>query len=213
MPFFGKPDASYLLDNYVRFTTMEEVLREYVAQSSVRNRAGRFEVRVWDKRREHNLLEPAPLVLLDGVPVDINSMLSYDPLKVKRLDIITETYFHGSMAFGGILSFITYSGDLPEFDLDPHTIVLDYAGLEAQRQFPSPAYRTKAEMDSRLPDFRRLLFWQPTLITDRQGNSTQSFYSSDSPGKYVIVVQGVSADGKVGCMIKGLTVLLPSTGK
>ncbi len=31
LPFYVKPDVSYLLDDYVRFTTMEEVLREYVA--------------------------------------------------------------------------------------------------------------------------------------------------------------------------------------
>jgi hypothetical protein len=208
-PFFGKPDISYLLDDYVRFTTMEEVLREYVAPTSVRNRAGRFDVGIFDKRREHTLLEPAPLVLLDGVPTDINSVLSYDPLKVKRLDIITETYYYGNMAFGGILSFVTYTGDQPGFDLDPHTMVVDYPGLEAQREFYSPAYQTKEELANRLPDFRRLLYWQPMVITDEQGNNTQSFFSSDSPGKYVMVVQGISPDGKVGYAIKGFTV----TGK
>ena len=208
-PFFGKPDVSYLLDDYVRFTTMEEVLREYVAQTSVRNRAGRFEVDVLDKRREHMVLEPAPLVLLDGVPTDINRVIGYDPLKVKRLDIVTETYFYGNMAFGGILSFVTYNGDLPGFDLDPHTIVMDYAGLEGQREFYSPAYTTKEELDSRLPDFRRLLYWQPTLITDNQGNNTQSFFASDSPGKYVLVVQGISPNGKIGYAMKEFTV----TGK
>ncbi len=209
MPFFGKPDISYLLDNYVRFTTMEEVLREYVAQTSVRNKAGRFEVSVWDKRRGQILLEPAPLVLLDGVPTDINRVMSYDPLKVKRLDIITETYYYGNMSFGGILSFATYNGDLPGFDLDPHTIVMDYAGLEAHRQFYSPTYNTREESDSRLPDFRRLLYWQPTVVTDKQGNNTQSFFSSDLPGKYVMVVQGISPNGKIGYGKKTFTV----TGK
>jgi hypothetical protein len=113
------------------------------------------------------------------------------------------------MAFGGILSFVTYNGDLPGFDLDPHTIVMDYGGLEAQREFYSPAYNTKEEFESRLPDFRRLLYWQPTLITDKQGNNTQSFFSSDSPGKYVMVVQGISPNGKIGYAKKGFTV----TGK
>ncbi len=206
IPFFGKPDFTYLLDDYVRFTTMEEVLREYVAQTSVRNRGGEFEVSVWDRRRGQTLLEPAPLVLLDGVPTDINRLMSYDPLKVKRLDIVAETFYYGNMAFGGVLSFGTYTGDLPGFDLDPHTVVMDYAGLEAQRVFDSPAYNTKEEAESRLPDFRRLLYWQPTVLTDNQGVGSQSFFSSDSPGKYVIVVQGVSPDGKVGYAVKEIMV-------
>jgi len=204
--FFGKPDVSYLLDDYVRFTTMEEVLREYVAQTSVRNRGGLFEVSVWDKRRDHTLLEPAPLVLLDGVPTDINRVIGYDPLKVKRLDIVTEAFYHGNLAFGGILNFVTYNGDLPGFDLDPHTIVMDYGGLEAQRVFYSPAYGVREEVESRLPDFRRLLYWQPTIMTDKRGATAETFYSSDSPGRYVIVVQGVSSNGKVGYAVKEFTV-------
>jgi hypothetical protein len=204
--FFGKPDVSYLLDDYVRFTTMEEVLREYVAQTSVRNRGGLFEVSVWDKRRDHTLLEPAPLVLLDGVPTDINRVIGYDPLKVKRLDIVTEAFYHGNLAFGGILNFVTYNGDLPGFDLDPHTIVMDYGGLEAQRVFYSPAYGVREEVESRLPDFRRLLYWQPTIMTGKRGATAETFYSSDSPGRYVIVVQGVSSNGKVGYAVKEFTV-------
>jgi hypothetical protein len=204
--FYGKPDVSYLLDDYVRFTTMEEVLREYVAQTSVRNRGGQFEVSVWDRRRDHSLLEPAPLVLLDGVPTDINRVIGYDPLKVKRLDIVTEAFYYGNLAFGGILNFVTYNGDLPGFDLDPHTIVMDYGGLEAQRVFYSPAYGTREEVESRLPDFRRLLYWQPNVMTDKRGATAESFFSSDSPGRYVIVVQGVSSDGKVGYAVKWFTV-------
>ena len=32
--FFGPPEKVYYLDDYTRFTTMEEVLREYVTGSS-----------------------------------------------------------------------------------------------------------------------------------------------------------------------------------
>lgn len=206
LPFFGKPDVSYRLDDYVRFTTMEEVLREYVMQTDVRYRDGQFQVSVWDRRRPQTLLEPAPLVLLDGVPTEINKVIAYDPLKVKRLDVVTETYYYGNMAFGGILSFVTYNGDMPGFDLDPHTIVMDYAGLEAQREFYSPAYNTREELQSRLPDFRRLLYWQPTVVTDWRGESMQHFFSSDVPGKYVLVVQGVSPDGKIGYGLKEIVV-------
>ncbi|MEO8173961.1 MAG: hypothetical protein ABI581_12785, partial [Sediminibacterium sp.] len=33
--FYGKPDATYYLDNYVRFVTLEEVLREYVINMDI----------------------------------------------------------------------------------------------------------------------------------------------------------------------------------
>ena len=37
---------SYLLDDYTRFTTMEEVMREYVAEVRVRKEAERFHFKV-----------------------------------------------------------------------------------------------------------------------------------------------------------------------
>ena len=35
--FFGKPDRTYLLDDYTRFTTMEEVMKEYVPEIRIRS--------------------------------------------------------------------------------------------------------------------------------------------------------------------------------
>ena len=198
LPFYGKPDISYLLDNYVRFTTIEEVLREYVQPISVRNRGGKFEVWVWDKNREHVPLEPGPLVLLDAVPVDINRVFEYDPLKVKRLDVVTSTYYYGNNSYGGILSFVTYDGNMQNFELDPHIAVIDYQGLQAQREFYAPSYDTKELLESRLPDFRRLLYWAPDLMTDQSGERNISFFSSDLPGRYVIMIQGINVQGRMG---------------
>jgi hypothetical protein len=45
--FFGKPDGKYFLDDYTRFTTMEEVIREYVAGSETEKKGWR--VSFYDK--------------------------------------------------------------------------------------------------------------------------------------------------------------------
>jgi hypothetical protein len=202
MPFFGKPDVTYLLDNYVRFTTMEEVLREYVAPVSLKISDSKYELKVWDKQKEHVLFESNPLVLLDGLPVfDFNRIIRYDPLKVRKLDIITQTYYYGNMAYDGILNFETYSGHLQGFELDPHSMVIDYEGLQLQREFYSPAYDNETKAGSRLPDFRTLLYWAPEIITTTNGEKEISFYSSDIPGNFAAEIQGISADGKTGTKV------------
>jgi hypothetical protein len=199
IPFFGKPDVTYLLDNYTRFTTMEEVLREYVAPITLRSHSGKYELNVLDKQKEHVFFESNPLVLLDGVPVlDFNRIINYDPLKVKKLDIITQSYFYGNMAFEGILNFVTYNGHLQGFELDPHSTVIDYEGLQSQREFYSPVYDTKQQAESRLADFRNLIYWSPDIKTNSKGETDLSFYSSDLTGKFVAIIQGISADGKTG---------------
>jgi hypothetical protein len=196
--FYVKPDASYLLDNYVRFTTMEEVLREYVTQVNVRKRNGGFFLPALDAPNRR-FFESDPLVLLDGVPVfDMNKIISYDPMKVRKLEVVSRMYFLGNMFFQGIINLITYEGNLTGHELDPRATVVDYEGLQLKRAFYAPVYETPQQADSRLPDFRSLLHWKPDIKTNEKGISEISFYSSDRTGKYVAVIQGITADGKTG---------------
>jgi hypothetical protein len=164
----------------------------------VRKRGGAFFLYVYDKKRNYTY-ETEPLVLVDGLPVfDMNKLLAYDPLKVKRLEVVTRGYYLGNMSFTGIVNFITYQGNLDGFELDPHTLVLDYEGLQLQREFYSPVYSNQQQVASRLPDYRNLLFWNPSVNTNEKGRQSVSFYSSDIPGKYVVELQGISRDGRAG---------------
>jgi hypothetical protein len=194
--FYGKPDAVYYLDNYVRFNTMEEVLREYIAGVDVRLRQGNYSLRAVDPRH-HAVFENDPLVLVDGVPIlDINKVIAYSPLKVKRADVLTRKYYINSLAAEGIISYSTYNGDLDGFQFDPGTIELSYDGLQLEREFYSPQYGTAEAKESRLPDYRNVLYWVPEVKTKE--NKQLSFYTSDVKGKYVVVLQGIAVNGKPG---------------
>ena len=194
--FYGKPYRSYKLDDYTRFTTMEEVLREYIHELYVVKSDKRFHIKIIS---EKGFLDGDPLVLLDGVPVfNMDKVVALDPLKIKKLDVVRDRYFWGPTSFEGILSYTTYKGDLGGLDLDPHAVVLDYEGLQLQRVFYSPVYGTEAEVASRLPDFRNLLYWAPFVKSSSQGNTQFSFYTGDQPGKYIGIIQGLTADGTAG---------------
>lgn len=202
LSFYGKPDEHYLLDNYTRFPTIEEVLREYVVGVGIRMKAGKPNMLVYTGTKEASFFDEEPLVLMDGVPVLKQARIfSYDPLKVKSIEVMTKRYFYGSSTFGGIINFTTYQGDLQGFDANPHATVLDYEGLQQQREFYSPVYDTAYKLTSRLPDFRNLLFWAPDIDTKKDGKSQISFYTSDREGRYIGVIQGLSSEGKFGMQI------------
>lgn len=195
--FYYFPNQRYYLDDYTRFTTMEEVLREYVALVDVRKKERSFHLPVLNENTWQFFTQD-PLILLDGVPVfDINKFMNFDPLKIKKLDVVNRKYFLGGSSFEGILNWTTYNGDLANFELDPHATIIDYEALQLQREFYSPVYETEGERSSHLPDFRNVLFWSPN-VTTMQGKQRVSFYSSDLPGKYLIVLQGITNDGKSG---------------
>ncbi|SHK06314.1 MG2 domain-containing protein [Hymenobacter psychrotolerans] len=196
--FYGKPDESYQLDKYMRFKVMEEVLREYVPGIVVRIRKDGFHFLVVNKLN-NSLFSENPMVLLDGVPVfNVNKIMAMDPLKIQKLDVIDGRYFHGVSMYSGLVSFTTYKGDLEGFQPDPRVLVQQYEGLQWQREFYSPRYETAQEKQSRLPDLRNLLYWNPEINTTAGTARALEFYTGDQAGRYLVVVQGLSATGLAG---------------
>ena len=194
--FFGKPDAQYLLDNYTRFTTMEEVLREYVYEVLVRRQKDNFRLIVADG--DNHIFLDDPLTLFNGVPVfDPNKIIRYDPLSVKKIEIIKRKYIYGPSVFNGIVNFVTYSPD-PSMLSDLSPMIMEYEGLQYQREFYSPVYDTQEQTSSRLPDFRNVLYWSPNVQTNTQGRTEFNFFTSDLKGKYVAIIQGMDRSGRVG---------------
>ncbi|WPU94668.1 hypothetical protein SNE25_03925 [Mucilaginibacter sabulilitoris] len=202
--FYGKPYKTYLLDNYTRFTTMEEVLREYIREVNVVRSQKRYHIKILN---DNGFLDGDPLVMLDDVPVfNIDKVIAIDPLKVRKLEVMRERYFYGPSVHEGILSYTTYKGDLGGVEVDPHAVVLDYEGLQLQREFYSPVYDTDLASKSRLPDFRNLLYWQPNISISPNGKTQVSFYTSDQTGEYIGLVQGITTNGEAGSQYFNLSV-------
>ncbi|UOR05908.1 hypothetical protein MUN82_02125 [Hymenobacter aerilatus] len=197
LPFYGKPKEQYLLDKYTRFKTLEDVMREYVPGVLVRARQDGFHFLIPDDNSRTTMENP--LVLLDGMPVfDVNRIMAFDPLKIRRLDVITKRYAIGPVLHDGLVSYTTYSGDLSGFPPDPQALLQAYEGMQGQRDFYAPRYDTPAASKSRLPDFRNLLYWNPQVTAGTAAGTSLSFYTSDQVGRYRVVVQGVGPAGNTG---------------
>ena len=125
LPFFGKSDKDYLLDDYVRFPTMEEVLREFVAEVRVRRQRDRYRLEVLNVPYKL-FFENEPLILLDGVPVfDTDILLAIDPLKIRNIQVVAKKYYFGSKVLSGIVSFTSYDGDLAGYQIPRQAQVRD----------------------------------------------------------------------------------------
>jgi len=182
---------------------MEEVLREYVTPINVVLRDGQLYMTMYDELyakmygdASQAIYRDKILVLLDGVPlVNYNRIFSYDPFKVKKLDVVPRRFLMGGINFNGVASFETYQGRFDGFDLTPGLVAVDYEGLQLQREFYSPAYESTSDKEKRIPDFRTTLFWTADVREHINGNSHLKFFTSDLPGKYLIVVQGINEKG------------------
>lgn len=203
--FFGEADATYLLDDYTRFQVMEEVMREYVPGVLVRKRRDGFHFIMVDAVNG-GILSGDPMILLDGVPLfDADKIMEIDPLMIKKLEVVKRQYFLGHADFSGILSYSTYQGNLQGLELDPGTVSLNYDGLQQRRQFYSPEYNAQKKND-RMPDQRYLLHWEPDVKTNEEGEQHVEFYTSDVPGKYLVVIEGLNREGFSGSRAYTFTV-------
>lgn len=193
--FYGQSAREYNLDEYTRFLTMEEVLKEFIAEVAVEQRGNNYHFRVKDKS-QGLYFESDPLILIDGVPVyDAGKMMAFDPLMIKSIDVVPNRYFHHTQAYEGIVSFKTYQGDLAGYQLDPNAIVVEYEALQQQQEYYQPSYDTDEKRKSRIPDFRNVLLWQPEIQPDENGTASFTFYTSGYTGKFLVVVQGISNTG------------------
>lgn len=195
--FFGDPDKVYFLDDYTRFRTLEEVFREYVPEVELRKIQGDFRLKMLNQPFRRSF-DGNPLVLLDGVAVnDINRLMTIDPLKIRKLELVTRRYYLGDMAFEGILCISTYEGDLGGFPLGRGAVLLDYPTLQLQQQFTSPMYNTAQSLNSRTPDLRNHLLWEPEATVDETGTIPVFFYAGDLTGEFVVDIKGYSTSGKL----------------
>ncbi|MEJ5993806.1 hypothetical protein WG904_05175 [Pedobacter sp. Du54] len=194
--FFGKPFKTYKLDDYTRFPIMEDVLREYVSEVLISKAQKDYRIKILGGV---DYLEESPLVLLDGVPYfNMNKVMEIDPKKVKKLEVVRDQYYYGPAVFDGILNFTSYKPNFGTSYINPNAVVLDYEGLQLQREFYHPTYETDLQLNSRLPDFRNVLYWSPSVKTDAKGKGAFSFFTSDLKGTYVGVINGLSENGIPG---------------
>jgi hypothetical protein len=161
----------------------------------VRKRRDGFHYILLDRVR-NGVLHDDPVILLDGVPIfDADEIMNFDPLKIKRLDVLTRQYYLGIMVMQGVVSYSTYHGDMAGFPLNRHALVLDYEGPQINREFYTPLYEDKKARSSRVPDQRSLLYWNPDVTLKNGESKTLSFYTSDLTGSYRVSIQALTADG------------------
>jgi len=68
-------------------------------------------------------------------------------------------------------------------------------GYYEQREFYQPDYDKDSDP---LPDYRNTLLWAPDVITDKNGEATLDFFSSDINSSFMGIVEGVGPDGLLG---------------
>ncbi|MDR2914808.1 MAG: hypothetical protein LBV74_08265 [Tannerella sp.] len=200
--FQWKPDRSYILDEYTRFTTMEEIVIEFIPSLRFRRYNNKRFLSVLLNDNDAFSLGNT-LVLLDGIPIiDHEIIFNYNPLLLYKIDVYRDKFVFGNKRFEGMVFLTTYKRDYPTLVTDETTHLFDYEGTQARRHFFSPYYPKETERGRKTPDFRHTLLWKPDVEPDGQSSISIPFSTSELTGEFQVTVEGLTKDGKA---IRGLS--------
>lgn len=205
--FQWTPDVVYNLDDYTRFSTMEDVVIEILSTVRFHKIAGKRLLQVLMK--DNALYAPVPaLVLLNGVPVqEHDDLFNYSPEHIKRVDIYRSRFVFGNFASYGIVHFISYNNELPGFKPNESTQFLSYEMPRENIRLQTPDYSSEEAKKSPLPDFRHILLWNPEVKAMDEKEVILPFWTSDYTGEFIVKVEGMTKSGTIVYSEKTITVM------
>jgi TonB-dependent Receptor Plug Domain len=149
-------------------------------------------------------------IIVDGQISDQSILETIDPNTVYSIEVLQSVAYltiYGSNAAGGALVITTKQGG--EFNdtqrSNDGTIYYTYKGFYKAHTFYLPKYST-TEAIANKPDTRSTIYWNPELLTDKDGNASFDFYNADGTGTYRVVVEGIDENGNLGRRVYHYTV-------
>ncbi len=194
MRFYGFPEYSYVVDDYVKFSTLEEIFREYIRPVQMFKR-DKLVVPYIFYAAQRRVFANQPFVLIDNVPIlHMKQFMDINTARIERIDVSDKAYYFHHEVFDGIIS-ITTKTKYPEDYLGKNAIIEHFAGWQSPQLYNAPVYENEEQKNGRIPDFRNLLFWSPAINLQTEKQIT--FYTSDLSGEYMVLVKGINQTGEV----------------
>jgi hypothetical protein len=149
------------------------------------------------------------VIILDGVISQQSVLSSLSAADIYSIEVLLKPYLlnvYGTAASGGAIVITTKRGGDANYtpSSSSNSIHYDFNGFYRARKFYSPKYEATAPAGR--PDTRTTIFWEPQLITDKDGKASLEFYNSDEPGNYRVVIEGIDAAGDLGRAVYHYTV-------
>lgn len=196
--FYNNLGTLFLLDDYTRFPSVRETFIEVVTLAAIRGSGGsnsRFVVNnEYDPNGTANFNDIPPLVLMDGMQIlNNNDLINYNSREIKSIRVINKPYRFSPKIFSGIIAVETKKGDFVPSKDEEYIVELNLPPTVKDKKYFRPNY-SQNTVNSRIPDYRVQLLWQPDFVISKGVGST-TFYTSDVGGVFEILLEGYSEEG------------------
>ncbi|MES2109221.1 MAG: DUF1416 domain-containing protein [Bacteroidota bacterium] len=153
--------------------------------------------------RFKNGLPAIGALIVDGNFVDMDVFNDLHQDDIEGIEYITDhshyrSIYGSRMADGGLIITTKHATKLKEYyRYAPGVITYMPKGFYKAREFYSPQY-DNPHTNQKMADLRSTIYWNPNIITDKDGKASFSYFNADGKGTYRIVIEGIDADGNLG---------------
>ncbi|MCO5945868.1 TonB-dependent receptor [Mucilaginibacter flavidus] len=141
-------------------------------------------------------------LVIDGTFVDVETFIDLRPDDIEGIEVIHGAHYgaiYGTrMANGGLI--ITTKRAKKQnnyYRYAPGVVTYMPKGFYKAREFYSPQY-DNPHTNQKMADLRSTIYWNPNIITDKDGKASFEYFNADGKGTYRVVVEGIDADGNLG---------------
>ncbi|WP_316822157.1 TonB-dependent receptor plug domain-containing protein [Pedobacter gandavensis] len=136
-------------------------------------------------------------IVLDGMRLDdfnLDDINVFDIESIEVLKSVGNLAIYGSNGAGGVLVITTKRGNGNySSSPTPGLIIINPKGYTIPKEFYSPKYDVAEP--NHAPDFRSTVYWGPQLLSNAQGKANFTFFNTDEPGTYRVVLEGMDLMG------------------
>ncbi|MDX2301787.1 MAG: hypothetical protein NW226_03260 [Microscillaceae bacterium] len=189
-----KPSQTVIMNEYIPFPNVMEIIREALHFLTARSRDGIIKLRIAPEDLNAGLYSQKPLFLVDGQPTfDQDLILNLSPDHLERIEVYaafqTLRKLGGVLFTSGVADFTTKKRNI---NLSQNPNVIQVEGYHLSETFDAPQYSLEESRKNHIPDLRYLITWQPEI------NSLEKaleFYHSDEIGDFELIFQGITSEG------------------
>jgi TonB-dependent SusC/RagA subfamily outer membrane receptor len=140
-------------------------------------------------------------ITIDGMPAEAEFLENINVRDIETVEVLkspSNTAIYGSRGGGGILVITTKTGKIEDSYTSYSPWIVAYApkGFAESRLFYSPKYTT--DIPDNKSDLRTTVYWNPQVVSDKDGKAAFDFFTTDQSGNYRVVVEGINGNGQLG---------------
>ncbi|MGZ3812883.1 MAG: TonB-dependent receptor, partial [Mucilaginibacter sp.] len=139
-------------------------------------------------------------IRVDGISVDAETLNTFPPEIVESVEVLRSaryTSIYGGEGYNGLILINTKKGNFAEAASIRNIVSFAPKGYYKARTFYSPQY-DDPKTNMQMADLRSTIYWNPNLVTDKDGCTFFEYFNADTKGRYRVVIEGIDGNGNLG---------------